>query len=387
VVRVDHAGAGYTAANISVIGDGFLESNPIYLTGVVLENGGSGYVAPTITIDPPFSHTIPWVANLIVVTGQSYSYLNEIYRVAVSGKFGTVAPVHRCGIVSNGTTSLTWVGTTATANITESGGIITGITLNQNIRDVTIDNHGSGYLTPPLVTFVGGSGTNSSAIAVVSNQTIARITIIDSGKNYLTIPTVVIGTQWVASTVVILGTQIFYGNNLYTVTGGTLPYTTHASTPPTHTTGAVTNGTAELTYAGVAATASCTLKCGAGYGTLGSTPLIHITGAPGAGAIAYFNTIKSDAKLIAIIEGGPLSSVQIDDGGVGYTYATLTVSGDGTGAAASAQLSIGDANTLQSNVELLTVDGTINNIPVISGGFGYTSATVTITGDGTGAIA
>ena len=386
VVRVDQAGTGYTSANISVIGDGFLESNPIYLTGIILENGGSGYVTPTITIDPPFSHTIPWVANLIVVTGQSYSYLDEIYKVAVSGQFGTVAPVHRFGTVSNGTATLTWVGTTATANITESGGIINSITLNQNIRDVSIINNGSGYLTPPLVTFVGGSGTNSNAIAVVSNGTIARVTIIDSGKNYLTIPTVVIGTPWVAATVVILGTQIFHGNNLYTVTGGTLPYTTD-STPPIHTSGAVTNGTAQLTYAGVAATASCTLKCGAGYGTLGFTPLVHISGAPGAGASAYFSTIKSDAKLIPIIEGGQLSRVQIDDGGIGYTYATLTISGDGDGAAASAQLSIGDANTLQSNVELLTVDGTINNIPVISGGFGYTSATVTITGDGTGALA
>jgi hypothetical protein len=318
-----------------------------------------------------------------VVVGQKYSHLNNIYEVAVSGTFGSVAPVHKYGIVANGSTSLKYVGTNATATVSETAGIIDSIVLNMSVRDVNITFNGSGYTGIPAITFVGGAGTGAAAIAVLSGGAVSRIIVIDSGKDYTTavIPTIKIGTEWTASTVVTLGQQIFWATNLYTVTGAG---TTHASTAPTHISGAVLNGTATFTYVGEAATATCNLKCGAGYSL---QPLITISGAPGVDAVARFLTVKSDAKLIPLFVGGQLSDVQIDDGGVGYTYAVLTVSGDGTGATASAQLSIGDANTLQSNIELLAVDGAINNIPVISSGFGYTTATVVITGDGTGATA
>ena len=382
-VRIDQSGTGYTSANISVIGDGFLEENPIYLTGVVIQNGGSGYASPTITIDPPFANAIPWTAGLSVIVGQRFSHLGQTYETIISGQFGSMPPIHRFDSVENGTAALKYIGTTATANITQSGGVINSVTLKQNIRDITITNRGSGYISVPPVTIVGGSGTDAIAIAVVSNQTITKINIIDPGKNYLTIPTIVIGTTWVESTVVVLGTQIFYENNLYTVTtAGTTD--SDSDNFPVHTTGAVTNGTATLTYAGAAASAECVLKCGVGYSV---TPGIHIQGAPGVNANVELVTTKSNAKLIPIIQDGQISSVQIDDGGVGYTYATISISGDGIGAALSPQLSVGDLNTLQSDVELLTVDGSINNIPVISGGYGYRSASVIITGDGTGASA
>ena len=382
VVRVDQAGLGYTAANISVIGDGYLAANPIYITALAVTNGGSGYVTPTIIIAEPFLNVIPWSANLVVVTGQKYSYLNNIYEVVVSGEFGVYVPIHKYETVSNGTAALKYVGTRATANITESGGIIDSITLNKDIREVNIKfaKNGSGYISPPPVTFIGGSGTGASAVAIVSNTAISRIIVTDAGENYLSIPDVVIGTEWTASTVVLSQTQLFFGDYLYTVTN---PGTT-GIVAPTHTSGTVVDGTATLTYVGLAAQAECTLKAGAGYSY---NPIITISGGAGANAKAQFATVKSEAKLIPILDNGQLSHVQIDDGGVGYTYATLTISGDGTGALASAQLSIGDANTIQSNVELLTVDGTINNIPVISQGFGYSSATITITGDGTGATA
>jgi hypothetical protein len=107
-----------------------------------------------------------------------------------------------------------------------------------------------------------------------------------------------------------------------------------------------------------------------------------------AGANITFTSEDSTARLIPIFDGGQLTSVQIDDPGVGYTFANLNVTGNGTGALISADLSPGDVNTLQATIELLTVDGRIMNIPVISGGWGYGGTpTVTITGDGTGAVA
>ena len=381
VIRVGEAGSGYTGGTISVIGDGTLESNPLYLYGTTIESGGTGYVSPTITIQSPFTNVVPWSASYVAVVGQKYSHLNNIYEVSVSGTFGAGAPVHKFGIIANGSTSLKYIGTNATATVTQSGGVINSIVLNMNIRDINIQANGSGYTTTPTITFTGGSGTGAEAIVVLSGGAVSKIIVIDSGKDYLTIPTIKIGTAWAASTAVTLGQQIFHATNLYTVT---VAGTTHASTPPTHTAGLVVNGTASLTYAGKAATATCTLKCGAGYSL---QPSITISGAPGINATASFLTVKSDAKIVPIFIGGQLSDVQIDDGGVGYTYAVLTVSGDGTGAKAFVQLSVGDANTLQSNIELLAVDGAINNIPVVSSGFGYTTATVVIKGDGTGATA
>ena len=539
-VRVDQAGTGYTGGSISVVGDGYLESNPLYLYGTTIIVPGSGYSAPTISIESPFTNVVPWGASYVVVVGQKYSYLNNIYKVSVSGTFDVVGPVHKYGIVANGTTTLEYIGTNATATVSETGGIIDSIILNMNIRDIDISINGSGYttapsvsFTPPTNTFSGtisavtvgtdviaigpnwfstgdavvysnGGGTSitplvnntlyyvikststsiklasaykavtftnagdiitsnshgyvntntvqfyniasttalgissdilyfvvsaaantfqisltsggapidltsngtgnaimpinltvvgvgashsisqnintTSAVAMLSpGGVVQRINVTDAGKNYITAPTITVGTAWAASTAVAIGNQRFHSTNLYTVTGAG----TSSSTPPTHTSGAVVSGSATFTYVGKAATATCTLKCGAGYSL---QPIITISGG-GVNAAAEFLTVKSEAKLIPLFVGGQLSDVQIDDGGVGYTYALLTVTGDGTGATASAQLSIGDLDTMQSNIELLEVSGAINNIPVISTGFGYTTATVSIAGDGTGATA
>lgn len=385
IVRVDQEGSGYTGASISIIGDGYLEANPIYLDEIIIDNGGAGYTVPSVSIDPPFTNITPWVSGYVVVVGQKYSNVNDIYEIAVSGTFGVVAPVHKYGVVANGTALLKYVGTTATATITQSGGVINTITTIKNVREVTMDptRFGSGYSSVPAITFSGGSGSGATAVAVLVAGSVSRIIVNNPGSNYIVAPTVHIGTSWAGSTLVSAGDQIAHLANLYTVTG---TGTTNASVGPTHTSGSALNGTATFLHVGISAAAYSSLKCGAGYSI---QPHITIgdSGTPSITATAFIHTTSSQANLIPIVESGKIASVQIDDGGVGYTFADLTISGDGTGAEISAQLSVGDANTLQSNIELLAVDGSINNIPVVSGGYGYTVATVTISGDGTGAEA
>ena len=61
--------------------------------------------------------------------------------------------------------------------------------------------------------------------------------------------------------------------------------------------------------------------------------------------------------------------------------------GGGEGAEIVSNLSIGDIDSLQSTVELLTVDGQIVSIPIISSGYGYGNASIIIDGDGSGATA
>ena len=64
--------------------------------------------------------------------------------------------------------------------------------------------------------------------------------------------TAFVGTPWVYSGTVATNSQLVYSNRLYTVTtGGTL-----GTTPPSHTSGSATNGTATLAYAGAASIAN-----------------------------------------------------------------------------------------------------------------------------------
>ncbi len=70
-------------------------------------------------------------------------------------------------------------------------------------------------------------------------------------------------------------------------------------------------------------------------------------------------------------QDGTFDHVIVTNGGSGYTNATVTITGDGTGATATANIS----------------GGAITSIDITNGGSGYTNATVTITGDGAGATA
>ena len=442
-LRVDNSGYGYTTGTITVQGDGYLESDPLYLTSVNISAGGTGYPSnPTVNIEPPFTNVASWLPNTSLFLGQRVSYNYNIYEVSIAGTSGAVGPVHRKGVASNGVAALKYIGTQATATATVSGGAVTAINLLGMIRDIEIVDNGSGYTSVPAVTFSGGSGSGASGTAALANGHVTKVIINDPGHDYTSAPTITFGTQWTATTALSVGQQVFYSNRLYTVTATTGDAKT-GSTAPVHLSGAVANGNTTLTYVGTPATGLVSLKYGAGYSSL---PEVIIAGVSGTGATIYFNSIKSEAKLIPIFAStatgiawvastaytkgqivyygeniysvvaagttgtsppthttginangtaqfkyyttiGQLIDVQIDDGGIGYTYADISVNGDGTGAVVTADLSPGDVNTLQANNELLTVDGRIMNIKVDSGGWGYVAANVTITGDGVGATA
>ncbi|SDJ63214.1 hypothetical protein [Chryseobacterium jejuense] len=79
-------------------------------------------------------------------------------------------------------------GISATATATISGGVVTGITIN---------NGGSGYLTAPTVNLYGGGsivngGTKARATANITNGVLTGITINNGGSGYTSTPTVVI---------------------------------------------------------------------------------------------------------------------------------------------------------------------------------------------------
>jgi hypothetical protein len=476
-VNIENIGTGYTSATIIVAGDGYLESDPVYLTAANITTAGVDYLdGDTLTVAQPISTTRDWDSEIALYLGQRIRYLNNIYEVERAGTSSVVGPTHRSGTATNGTGALKYLGTTAKVYPTFTGNTITAVNLLGGIRAVNLNSHGSGYTSNPPVTFTypkmvfdghssgavnltsdkitigshwyetgdpvvydanGGTPigglvdmttyyvikSSSTEIQLAANQTAAtlgsqinltalgtgtehsvyseatlatahtelsptgvvkRIIINDSGENYPETPIVTIGTVWPANTAVSLGEQYFYSGRLYTVT---TEGTTHVSTGPSGIIIGIeeANGSAGLTYVGTSATGDAVLRFGAGYDT---NPRIDVNSSSGIGFSASFTSSKSEAKIIPIVDiNGQITQIQIDDPGVGYSTVDLTIAGDGIDATVSADISIGNINTLQANNELLTVDGTVNNIQIISQGYAYGVAPVIVHGDGSGAMA
>ena len=325
-ISMTNGGLGYTSAPALTMSGGGGSG----FVGQAVMNGTSVsrvYIANSgqnYTSVPSLSFGTQWAATTAVTVGQQIFQSNRLYTVTVAGTTGSTAP-------------------------TIAGAVAT----------IPIISGGSGYTSSPTFTVSAPDvpgGNTAVATAVLSAGVVTSITVA-GGTGYINPPTVTFAGGG--------GTGLAIGI-------------------PTMQT--VANGTATLRYAGVTATGTVNLKYGSGYSSL---PAITITPvSAGNGASGYFVGVQSAAKLTPLIVNGQITSVQIDDGGVGYTYANLTVSGDGTSGIVSADLSPGDINTLQANTELLTPDGRIMAYPVVSGGYGYGSDfPVTITGDGAGAAA
>jgi hypothetical protein len=387
-IIINQKGSGYTFANISVVGDGYLEADPTYLTSVSISDGGSGYSSPTISFGDPFDETSQFLASSSMFRGQKiFTTDGDFYECTAPGTLSSTAPTHRFGEVINGTASLKYIGTRVSGTpVVNSDGEIESITLDGAVREVTIVNAGSGYTSAPSVNFSGGGGTGATGVAKLGDLgQVLYVTVTNPGNfDYTSNPSVVLGEEWEAGTAYALGEQVFNGDFLYTCTSAGTSSNASDASGPVHTTGAVTEGTVEWTYAGEHATGTVIRRFGAGYS---AAPTISIAEVGGSGVQAAFLTTKSEARLLPIIENGQIISIITVDGGIGYSSATLTVSGDGSNASLAADLSIGNINSLQANNEILVTAGQINAIKVVSGGYGYGSAPITIEGDGTGATA
>jgi hypothetical protein len=118
------------------------------------------------------------------------------------------------------------------------------------------------------------------------------VNITNAGTGYRNAPIITFGTIWSPNTAYSIGQQVYYANNLYTIT---VPGIT-ASTPPTFIAGSAIDGSATLMYAGYPATGTSIIN------TTGNIISITITN-PGSGYItdAFIN-----------ITGGGLPGVTIE---------------------------------------------------------------------------
>ena len=382
-IIINNKGKDYTSATIVVNGDGYRVEDPVFLTDVVINEGGSGYSTPTLNIGDPVSDASDFISGATVFLSQRIFNTNfDFYEVVAPGTLSTTAPSHRLGTVQNGTAALKFVGTRAKGTVTVEDGEVTAVSLTGAVREVNLTSGGFGYTEAPVVTFSGGGGSGAVGIAKLNTETgtVLYVSVTNPGDNYTSNPTVSFGTAWSSGATVLIGQQYYISNRLYTVTGSG----TFSSTAPTHTSGSATNGTATLAYAGRPASGSVVRRFGAGYS---SAPTISITESGASGAEVVFQTLKSEAKLLPILEDGQIVGITIENAGIGYSNALISVSGDGTDASLTADLNLGNIASLQANNEILTVDGTIDAIKIISGGYGYGVANIAIQGDGAGATA
>lgn len=423
-VQILNGGTNYVSPILTVIGGGgagavvqAVVSSGV-ISSVLIINPGSGYTStPTIGVEDTYGNGASLNAILegspvldIIVDTPGSGYTNPTVTIIGGGGAG------------------------ATADATVETNILQSVSLIGGVREIVILNSGTGYLSVPNVYLNGGGGTGALAKCKLSADRVTTTYILEQGENYTTSPSVQFGDSWQPYLEVYANDQFVNDGVLYTVTNkgvvGSLPPThstgtvvssaawqaghvydvddtvyvsdrlykvmqagTTSGTAPTHTSGDVADGSTVLRYLGApaylrrdgsAATGYTILRYGAGYSV---TPEATITDETGYGAVVDFFTAKSDAKLSAVTENGQISYVVIEDPGVGYTKATITVTGSGTGASLIPDLSLGSISSQQANNEILTPSGTIDAIAIVSRGYSYGVANVIIEGDGDGATA
>ena len=139
---------------------------------------------------------------------------------------------------------------------------------------------GTGYTSPPTVSFTGGGGSGATATATLAGTSVATVAVTNGGTGYTSPPTV-----------------------SFTDGGG----------------GSGATATASLT--GNTVTAINVTAGGTGYT---SPPTVSFTGGGGSGAAAT-----------AVVAGGVVTAINVTAGGTGYTSAPTVVLTPVTGIAAS----------------------------------------------------
>lgn len=490
-ISLENGGGNYNpATTIAVItGDGYKESNPYLLSTLTLVDAGDNYSSVAITVAPPFSNYVDWSSGLDVALGSYIKYTNpattkdNFYYVVSGTKLGTSGPIHTTGTINNGAAQLKYVGTTATASATLSGGAIDVVTLvdggfgyqdspsitvsepitkdanwvastsvtlgdiiyhsnryyevtTAGITGTTGPTHASGavmngtaeltytakiasitpvivktnaeislvispgidsvytillgsqgtkYVEIPDVTITApGTGSTATAVASISAGKVSLITVTSAGDGYTSAPTVTIGYPYwtfngatavndVAETItyaahrLVTGDQVIYNDGGGTTIGGL---------------------TSTFTYY-VIKVDNDTIRLASSLANANAGTYISLT--DGVGANHTLTLTSGEATATAVLgTGGEIVGYTIDDPGIGYTNANIEIvdsSGSGSGAILVPDFSVGNIDTLQANVELLAVPGSVEVIKMVENGSGYGAATVSILGDGTGAEA
>lgn len=131
------------------------------VTGFKIKYTGGGYVsAPAVTIGSD------WVANTAIAVGDEACFGGRRYICSIAGTTSSTGPTHTSSVAPNGTATLQFFGTRATATAYLGDEPIS----EGQVVKILVDNAGAGYTSPPLVTVAGGGyPTGCVATAIISN--------------------------------------------------------------------------------------------------------------------------------------------------------------------------------------------------------------------------
>ena len=306
------------------------------ISSVVIDNAGTGYLGNALV-------TLTVNGQFLGLTGNVVANLTPVFNT--SGKFIDV-------IINNPGVNYK----TATITITDSLG--SGTSQYKGISNVKIYTPGTLYYTNVVantsvtISTTGASQPTANAAAnlIFSSNALVDIVITNPGSGYTT------AAQ--ANTTISISTS---GNAQPTANASAnLFFNSSAILKPV-----LYNGTIDRVIIEDPGTA---------YSSNVQTTISLIGDGTGAVLTPFINT------------AGQLEDVIIEDPGSGYSYADIDIIGDGTGANAYTTLSIGDIDTLQNVVELSAIDGALYSFRVHNAGNNYSYANVSIIGDGTGFI-
>jgi hypothetical protein len=200
-------GGGSGASGTATVSNGMV-------TAITMTNAGSGYTSiPTVVIDPPNGLLIGQTNATINLTAITTNNVGNYYVVIFNNTYGSITS--SMATLTLATPSITQQpqnqtvasGATANFNVAAAGSppfcyqwwMVSGqqsnatavpLVINGFVLAATMTSGGAGYLTIPLVQFVGGSGSGANGTAVVSNRMVTAINMGSAGSGYTTPPTI-----------------------------------------------------------------------------------------------------------------------------------------------------------------------------------------------------
>ena len=246
-----------------------------------------------------------------------------------------------------------------------------------NITTVNLTSGGTGYTKGVKIAFNSSTGSGGTGTAVISGGIITNITIDTPGVGYVAGDTI---SFLIGGGVVIPSVSITTGS----ITSVSILNAGAGYTGTPTLTVVCTSGTGKY------GNSTAVLNCVAYNGSIVNVPIVD----PGINYLADSSTTivvsgdGANAAFTPVIYNGSIVDVIIENPGVGYSSMTLTVSGNGTLGKLTPILGTSDLVSDQSVVEQTTVVGGIYSIPITVPGINYTPSTiVTVSGDGSGCTA
>ena len=200
---INDSGSGYTnTPSVRFIGGGgtgagaFAVVSNGAVTGITITNAGFGYTsAPVVVIAPPFIPSpslgispmsfltftnLAIGGNYQLQSYASYYWLNQPLNFTATNSIYTQLVA---GVVGSGSLRLALnpVPTQAFATAEVVNGFVVGENLTAG---------GSGYLSAPAVSIVGGGGSNATAVAYLSGGVVTNIQPTSAGFGYTNPPTI-----------------------------------------------------------------------------------------------------------------------------------------------------------------------------------------------------